>query len=118
MLSAAAEGFVLSDVFLPDGDAALELDLDLRLSDDDLFDQRSHDGCVVCVHDRAVFDATLEGVEDNLELSVLIHCPGCRIPLFFERLHLLAVLFDLCRIVRCAHFHPLLCLVQRQRRFL
>ena len=85
MLPAAAEGFVLSDVFLPDGDAALELDLDLRLSDDDLFDQRSHDGCVVCVHDRAVFDATLEGVEDNLELGVLIDRLRRFVPFCFER---------------------------------
>ena len=45
-LDAAAEGFVLSDVFLPDGDATFEFDLNLRLSDDDLFDERSHDGCV------------------------------------------------------------------------
>ncbi len=41
--AAAAEGFVLSHVFLPDSDAALEFNLDLRLSDDDLLDQRSHD---------------------------------------------------------------------------
>ena len=33
-LPAAAEGFVLSHVFLPDRDVAFELDLDLRLSDD------------------------------------------------------------------------------------
>ena len=38
-LSAAAEGFVLSYVFLPDRDAAFELDLDLRFPDDDLLDQ-------------------------------------------------------------------------------
>ena len=109
---------MLSDVFLSDRDAAFEFDLDLRLSDDDLLDHRPHDGRIVCAHDRAVFDAVLECVEDNLELSVLIHCPGCRIPLFFECLHPLAVLFDLCCIVRWAYFHPLLCLVQGQRLFL
>ena len=54
---------MLSHVFLPDRDAAFELDLDLRLSDDDLLDQRSHDGRIVCAHDRAIFDAVLEGVE-------------------------------------------------------
>ena len=69
-LDAAAEVFVLSDVFLPDGDAAFEFDLNLRFSDDDLLDQWAHDGRIVCAHDRAVLDATLEGVEDNLELSV------------------------------------------------
>ena len=65
---------MLSNVFLSDRDAALELDLDLCLSDDDLLDQRSHDGRIVCAHDRAVFDAVLEGVEDDPELCVLICC--------------------------------------------
>ena len=42
---------MLSHVFLPDRDAALEFDLDLRFPDDDLFDQRPHDGLIVCAHD-------------------------------------------------------------------
>ena len=54
---------MLSHVFLPDSDAALEFDLDLRFPDDDLFDQRPHDGRIVCTHDRAIFDAVLEGVD-------------------------------------------------------
>ncbi len=54
---------MLSNVFLSDRDAALELDLDPRFPDDDLLDQRSHDGRIVCAHDRAVFDAVLEGVD-------------------------------------------------------
>ncbi|MBR3552144.1 MAG: hypothetical protein IKN72_02015 [Clostridia bacterium] len=56
-LPAGAEGFVLSHVFLPDSDAALEFDLDLRFPDDDLFDQRPHDGRVIRTQDCAVFDA-------------------------------------------------------------
>ena len=62
-LPAAAESFALSHVFLPDRDAALEFDLDLRFPDDDLLDQRPHDGRVIRTHDRAVFDAVLEGVD-------------------------------------------------------
>ena len=48
---------MLSHVFLPDSDAALEFDLDLRFTDNDLFDQRPHDGRVIRTHDCAVFDA-------------------------------------------------------------
>lgn len=63
---------MLSHVFLPDCDAAFELDLYLCFSDDDLIDRRPHDGRVIRAHDRSVFETVLEGVEDDLELSVLV----------------------------------------------
>ena len=51
------------------------------------------------------YTALLEGVEDDLELGVLIGRLRCFVPLCFECLHLLAVLFDLCCKVRGADFH-------------
>lgn len=49
--AASDRGLPLFDVFLFDGDPALEVDFDADVVRDDLIDQRFHDAGVIGIHD-------------------------------------------------------------------
>ncbi len=61
--AAGDRGLPLFDVFLFDGDPALEVSFDACVVHDDLTDQRFHDAGVIGIHDTAVLHCVLEGLE-------------------------------------------------------
>ena len=101
-----------------DADTAFELYLYAAIADDDLFHQLLEDVAVICVHDVAVFDVLLEGVQPCLNLCIPYRCGFLLFLLSLQLLHPLAVCLYLCCIICRADAVGLLCLMQGEDGFL
>lgn len=117
-LHSTAKGVALLCIVLLYYDAALEVNLHAGVTDDDLLDHLLHDDSVIYVHDCAGLDVFLENRQPCSDFGVPHACCLQRSLLLFKRIHLLFVAPYLRCSVCLTDCHPLLCLVQLQRRCL